>query len=187
MDVMVELHALWSPAAATKICRALAPLRPYWVEDPIRSDAIDALSSLRERCEVPIAVGESCTGRRGFLPLLQRGLIDVATVDVGWTGGLTEATKIASLADLFGVAVAPHDCTGPVALAVGTHLSTSQPNGLIQETVRAFLNTWYGQFAEGFPQVQDGMISPGGGSGHGVRLRPELINRPGTQRRSTPG
>jgi L-alanine-DL-glutamate epimerase-like enolase superfamily enzyme len=186
MDIMIELHSLWAPAAATKICRALAPLAPFWVEDPVRADAIDALGSLRDRCEVPIALGETCAGRRGFLPLLQRGLIDFATLDAGWTGGLAEAVKVSALADLFSVAIAPHDCTGPVALAVATHLSTSQPNGVVQETVRAFVEGWYPALAEGYPRVLDGRIAPTGGSGHGVRLVEGLHERPDTIcRRST--
>ena len=93
--------------------------------------------------DVPIATGETVVGRRGFLPLLQRGAVDVVTADVQWTGGLTEARRIATLADAFGVPVAPHDCTGPVTFAACVHLVVSQRNGLIQETVRAFLRTWY--------------------------------------------
>jgi galactonate dehydratase len=116
MDLMVELHGLWNRPAATRILRALAPYRPAWVEDPLRPDAVDALDRLAADAEVPIATGETCVGRRGFLPLLERGAVGVVTVDVGWTGGLTEARKVATLADAYGVPVAPHDCTGPVAL-----------------------------------------------------------------------
>jgi L-alanine-DL-glutamate epimerase-like enolase superfamily enzyme len=114
--IMVELHGLWNRPAATRILRALAPFRPAWVEDPLRPDAVEALARLAADADVPIATGETCVGRRGFLPLLERGAVDVVTVDVGWTGGLTEARKVATLADAYGVPVAPHDCTGPIAL-----------------------------------------------------------------------
>lgn len=174
MDVMVELHGLWNLRAATKICRALEPLKPFWVEDPLRPDAVDALARLGGEVEVPIATGETCVGRRGFLPLLERGAVDVVTADVQWTGGLTEARKIASLADAFGVPIAPHDCTGPVSFAACVHLVSSQPNGLIQETVRAFLRTWYGELVEGLPEVREGHIAPTREPGHGLRLRADL-------------
>jgi galactonate dehydratase len=185
MDVMVELHGLWNRPCAERICTALAPYRPLWVEDPIRPDAVDALAALRRAVDVPIATGETVTGRRGFLPLLQQGAIDVVTVDIGWTGGITEARKVATLADTFAVPVAPHDCTGPVAFAACCHVVLSQPNGMIQETVRAFLRTWYGDLVEGLPEVADGVVRLGSEPGLGVRLVENLAGRPGVSRRVT--
>jgi galactonate dehydratase len=185
MDLMVELHGLWNRPAASRILQALTPYRPAWVEDPLRPDAVDALDRLAAEVEVPIATGETCVGRRGFLPLLQRGAVGVVTVDVGWTGGLTEARKVATLADAYGVPVAPHDCTGPVALAACVHLVLSQPNGLVQETVRAFLRTWYGDLATGLPAVQDGHVAIPTEPGLGVRLREGLGDHPDVARRVT--
>ena len=121
---------------------------------------------------MPIATGETVVGRRGFMPLLAADAIDVVTVDVQWTGGLTEARKVASLADAYGIPVAPHDCTGPATLAACVHLAMSAPNGLIQETVRAFLRTWYADLVIGFPDIVDGTIAPPTRPGHGVSLRP---------------
>ncbi|NBE93378.1 mandelate racemase/muconate lactonizing enzyme family protein [Nonomuraea sp. KC401] len=185
LELMIELHGLWYPGAAARICRALAPYRPTWVEDPLRADAVAALGGLRREVDIPFAVGETCVGRRGFLPLLQENAVDVVTVDPTWTGGLTEARKVATLADAFGKPVAPHDCTGPVSLAVATHLSCSQPNGLIQETARAFLRTWYPELVAGLPEVAEGRITPSRAPGHGVRLRPELLAAPTTTTRES--
>lgn len=185
MRLMVELHGLWNRPAAARICRALEPYRPFWVEDPIRPDAVDALAALRSETAIPIATGETVTGRRGFLPLLRAGAVDVVTVDVGWTGGLTEARKVAALADTFEVPVAPHDCSGPVAFAACCHLVLSQPNGYVQETVRAFLRTWYAELVEGLPVVADGVVRLSGEPGLGVRLSPDLADRPDVERRVT--
>ncbi|MFI0453946.1 mandelate racemase/muconate lactonizing enzyme family protein [Actinomadura sp. 6N118] len=185
MALMIELHGLWNQPSAVRICRALAPFEPYWVEDPIRADAPAALAALSAETGVPIAAGETVVGRRGFLPLLTAGAVDVATVDVQWTGGLTEARKTASLADAFGIPVAPHDCTGPISFAACVHLVLSQPNGLIQETVRAFLRTWYGRLVTGLPAVTDGTIAAGGEPGLGLELNPDLTGDPATVRRVT--
>jgi galactonate dehydratase len=185
IEVLVELHGLWNRRAANIICDALAPYRPYWVEDPLRADAVDALGQLAASIEVPLAAGETCVGRRGFLPLLRSGAIDVATVDVQWTGGLTEARKVATLADAYGVPVAPHDCTGPVSLAACAHLVLSQPNGLIQETARAFIRTWYEELVTGLPVIRDGTISLSDAPGLGVELRDGLATAAGTTRRVT--
>jgi len=174
MKLMVELHGLWSQRAATTIMEALTPYRPFWVEDPMRSDAVDALQTLAASVDVPIACGETAVGRRGFATLLRTGAIDVATLDPQWTGGLTEARKVASDAGTYGIPIAPHDCTGPASLAACTHLTLASPNGLIQETVRAFLRTWYDGLVEGLPVISNGEITVADTPGHGVRLRPGL-------------
>jgi len=183
MDLMIELHGLWNLKSAEKICRALEPLKPFWVEDPVRPDAVDALVRLKEAVDVPIATGETLVGRRGFLPLLERGAVDVVTADVQWTGGLTEARKIAALADTYGIPVAPHDCTGPVTFAACGHLVMSQPNGLIQETVRAFLRTWYAELVDGLPAISDGHLTLSREPGLGLRLKDGLLERPDVRRR----
>lgn len=185
LDIMLELHGLWLPRGAIRIAEALEPYGLYWIEDPIRPDAMHALQSLKAQTSIPIATGETTVGRRGFLPLLDAGVIDVVTVDIGWTGGITEALRIASLADTFGVSIAPHDCTGPVSLAVATHLICTQTNGLIQESARAFLATWYRDLAEGFPTVVAGELTPSNATGHGVTLAPDVLSRPGITSRVT--
>jgi galactonate dehydratase len=185
MRLMVELHGLWDRRSASLICQELAPYQPFWVEDPLRPDAVAALARLREDTNVPIATGETCVGRRGFGPLLAAQALDIATVDVQWSGGLTEARKVASLADAHAVPVAPHDCTGPVSLAACCHLVMSQPNGLIQETVRAFLRTWYSEVADGLPQVRDGRVTLTDRPGHGVTLTEQVLSGDGAERRTT--
>ena len=182
MDLMIELHGLWNRPAAVQIINALEPYQPFWIEDPIRPDAVDALRHLASDVSVPIATGETSVGRRGALPLLSSGAIDVLTLDLQWTGGLTEAKKVAALADAYGVPIAPHDCTGPATLAACIHLSCSQPNALIQETVRAFLKTWYADLVEGLPEVVDGRISCSVEPGHGVKLQTSVLEDPTTHR-----
>ncbi|MBT8491733.1 MAG: mandelate racemase/muconate lactonizing enzyme family protein [Deltaproteobacteria bacterium] len=177
MDIMIELHGLWNLPAAVKICTALEPYDLTWVEDPIRPDATDALAALRSQTSVPLAVGETLSGRRAYLPLLAAGAIDHAIIDLTWTGGLSEAVKVASLADSFAVAAAPHDCTGPIALTAGVHLSVSQPNIAIQETVRAFYRGWYTAVATGLPEISDGHIYLSERPGLGVELHDDLAHR----------
>jgi L-alanine-DL-glutamate epimerase-like enolase superfamily enzyme len=72
-----------------------------------------------------------------------------------------------------------------VSFAACCHLVLSQPNGLVQETVRAFLRTWYGKLVEGLPAVTDGTMSLTDAPGHGVRLREELLSGPHVERTMT--
>ncbi|UNB54455.1 mandelate racemase/muconate lactonizing enzyme family protein [Mycolicibacterium sp. YH-1] len=181
IDIMLELHGLWRRPAVTRILKEVAEFKPFWIEDPLRPDAIDALVRLRDSTDIPIAIGETSVGRRGFLPLLSSGVADYATVDIQWTGGIGEARRVAALADTFAVPLAPHDCTGPVSLAASAHLAMSEPNGFIQEVSRAYLRTWYPELVTGLPKVSNGILHAPVGPGHGVSLRDD-IDRVGVER-----
>jgi len=96
---------------------------------------------------------------------------------------VTEAKAIAAIAEAAELPVAPHDCTGPVVWAASTHVSLHAPNALIQECVRAFFSGWYTELAEGLPIYEADTVRPADGPGHGVRLKPELWDRPDAHRR----
>jgi L-alanine-DL-glutamate epimerase-like enolase superfamily enzyme len=177
MDIMVELHGLWDVASARRILLALREIGPRWVEDPTDMDDADGVARLARDTLVPIAGGETLAGTNGFHRLLERRAFDVAIFDTSWCGGLSETLKIAALAEAHGVAIAPHDCTGPVGLAVGTHLSVALPHAVVQETVRAFYHGWYADLVDCLPPLIDGRIAPPPGAGHGLALRPEAIDR----------
>ena len=95
-------------------------------------------------------------------------------LDLSWCGGLSEARKIASMAEAWHLPIAPHDCTGPVVLCASTHLSLNAPNALVQESVRAFYRTWYRDLVTALPEVKGGMITVPPGAGLGMELHPDL-------------
>ena len=99
-------------------------------------------------------------------------------LDISWCGGLSEAKKIATMAEAYHLPVAPHDCTGPVVLTASTHLSVNLPNALIQETVRAYYTGWYKELVTELPEVSEGHVSPPGDPGLGTELLPGLRERP---------
>ena len=101
----------------------------------------------------------------------------IVMLDLSWCGGLSEAKKIATMAEAYHLPVAPHDCTGPVVLAASTHLSCNAPNALIQESVRAFYTGWYKELVTALPEVKDGMIAPPPGPGLGLDLLPDITRR----------
>jgi L-alanine-DL-glutamate epimerase-like enolase superfamily enzyme len=104
-------------------------------------------------------------------------------LDLSWCGGISEARKIAAMAEAWHLPVAPHDCTGPVVLTASTHLSLNAPNALVQESVRAFYNTWYPDVVTAVPRVSGGMISVPEGAGLGIELHPDLDRRFKTTRK----
>ena len=186
MALYVELHSLWQPKGAERLLTALQPYRVAWAEDPLRPDHYLALGILRETCGVPIAAGENVgAGYNAYKPLLDARAIDVAIIDIGWSGGITQAMKTAALAEQYSVPVAPHDCTGPVGLAVASHFVTTVPNGFVQEVARAFYHGWYPEVSTGFPVITDGYIRPADTPGHGVSLPDSLLSSSTVARRLT--
>jgi L-alanine-DL-glutamate epimerase-like enolase superfamily enzyme len=185
MDIMAELHSLWTPPAAERVLRALEPFEPFWVEDPIKMINADLLARLRARTDVPICASETLAGRRAFREFLEADAVDVVMLDLSWCGGIGEAKKIATLAEAWGRPVAPHDCTGPVVLTASVHLSLNCPNTLIQETVRAFTTGWYREVMTELPEMRDGFVYPMTGPGLGTRLQPERLAAADCERRVT--
>ena len=178
IDIHVELHSLWTLPAAIKIAKAIEPFLPYWFEDPIRPSNLDALLQFRQSTPVWTTASELLSTRWAFRELFEKRAVSVAMLDIGWCGGLSEAKKIATMAESYELPIAPHDCTGPVVLAAGVHLSAASPNTLVQEVVRAFYHGWYQELAIDLPPLQGGYIRPLDKPGLGVRLRPGLADRP---------
>lgn len=174
MDIMVEFHSLWQLLPAIRIARALSPYGTYWHEDPIRMDSLGDLKRYAEASPAPVCASETLGSRAAFRDLLETGAAGIVMLDVAWCGGLSEARKIAAMAEAWHLSVAPHDCTGPVVLTASTHLSLNAPNALIQESVRAFYRGWYRDVVTALPPVTRGQITVPEGPGLGLALLPDL-------------
>ena len=185
MDVMAELHSLWNRPQAVRIARALEPFDPLWVEDPVFMDHLASLGEVARATKAPIAVGETRGSKADFRTLLELDALSVIIADVTWCGGLTEARKIAVMADAWHVPVAFHDCTGPVALTASTHLALHTRNCFIQEMVRAFYYGWYGELVTELPPVDSGRIRAPRGPGLGLALDPHILKREDARIRRT--
>ena len=170
ISLMLELHALWSPKAAKKIFEATKDLNLTWIEDPIYPDLLDDYAILRGNGYAPIAHGETVSSMTRVNSLLKNDYIDVLTLDLGWCGGFTAGIKFSEAAKKYGKSIAPHDCSGPLGLIAGTHLSTAYENALVQETSRASLRTWYPMIATTLPTISNGKIALGEGFGLGTDL-----------------
>ena len=177
MEIMVEFHSMWQLLPAIEIARALAPYQPFWLEDPIKMDSLGSLRRYAEAAPAPICASETLSTRWGFRDLLETGAAGVVMLDLSWCGGLSEAKKIATMAEAWHLPIAPHDCTGPVVLAASTHLALNAPNALIQESVRAYYRTWYRDLVTAVPPVTDGFITVPEGPGLGLDLAPDLTDR----------
>lgn len=178
MEIAVELHSRWNLQSAIRIAEALEEIRPMWYEDPIRMDNADALAEFAGRTRVPTTASETLTSRYAFRELLEKKAVGIVMLDPGWVGGISEARKIAALAEAYHRPVAPHDCTGPVVYTVGTHFCLATPNAMIQEGVRAYYYGWYRDVLTELPHVERGYVAAPAGPGLGTRLLPDFTTRP---------
>jgi galactonate dehydratase len=185
MDIMVEFHSMWKLLPAMQIARALAPYGTFWHEDPIRMDSLSLLKRYAEASTAPICASETLGELGAFRDLLETGVAGIVMLDIAWVGGLTEARKIAAMAEAWQLPVAPHDCTGPVVLTASTHMSLAAPNALVQESVRAYYRTWYRDLVTALPEVRDGTITVPPGPGLGLELNPDLDRAFTTHRQIT--
>lgn len=177
MEIMVELHSLWNLPMAKDIAKALEPFSPRWYEDPIRMNSPQALAEFARSTSVWTCASETLGSRFAYKDYMDRDATSVVMVDLCWTGGLTEGRKIAAMADTYHRPFAPHDCIGPVGFVAAIHMSFSQPNTLIQESVRAFYRGWYRELVTEVPRIEGGHVYPMEGPGLGTELVPGFFER----------
>jgi galactonate dehydratase len=175
IELMVELHALWDLASARRIARAVEPLDPLWIEDPLRMDDIASLGILARETRIPILACETLAPASSFLPLIASGHAGIVSCDPGWCGGVSQARAIADMAAAAQLPFCVHDCTGPIGYIAGTHLSIAAPSAMLQETVRAYLRGWYAETVTALPPIRDGRLAPLDGPGLGAELSPAFL------------
>lgn len=129
-DLAVDFHGRVSVANAARLLPLLEPYHLLFAEEPVLPEHLSQLRTLAG--STPLAAGERLYDRAAFLPVLQDGL-SVAQPDISHAGGISETRRIAALAEIFGVPMAPHCPLGPIALAACLQLDFATPNFLIQE------------------------------------------------------
>jgi galactonate dehydratase len=177
MEIMVELHGLWTLPPALRIAEALKPYDVAWLEEPIRFNELDALADLARHTSIPIAASERLATRQIFKQVIERRAASIIMIDLAWCGGLSEARKIANLAEASELPVTLHDCTGPIVFAASVALSATLPNVNWQEAVRAYYSGWYREVAGPLPRIENGRVWPLDGPGLGLKLKPDVLVR----------
>jgi len=136
-DIMLDLHARTTPAAAIQFGRRMADYNIYWYEEPCWPEHVDALAEVSRALPFPIATGERLVGRWEFRELLEKRAVAIIQPDVSHCGGISEARRIAAMAETYSISVACHNPQGPVSTAASIQVGFATPNYLIQEVVRA--------------------------------------------------
>ncbi len=129
-EILIDAHGHYNVPSAIRLGNTLYERsRIGWFEEPVPPESYDALRTVREHTSCRIAVGERLRTRWDFLPVLEGRLADYVMPDTVWTGGISEAKRIAQLAEVFNVPVSPHVVPmGPLELLAAAHVVSSIPN-----------------------------------------------------------
>lgn len=133
MDAGMDFHGRVHKPMAKQLAAALEPHRPLFIEEPLLSEHIGGIKLISQQTSSPIALGERLHSRWDFRPFLEAGCVDILQPDVSHCGGISELKRIASMAESYDVALAPHCPLGPIALAACVQVDATCANFSIQE------------------------------------------------------
>lgn len=169
VDIMLDLHARTTPAAAIQFGRMLMDYHLYWYEEPCWTEHVDALVEVARALPFPIATGERLVTRWEFRELLEKRACSVIQPDVCHCGGISEARRIAALAETYMISVACHNPAGPVSTVASAHLGFATPNYLVQEMVRKDV-PWRNDIVIDPLLIENGTCTPPGKPGLGIEV-----------------
>jgi galactonate dehydratase len=171
VDIMVDLNFNYKTEGFLKVARAMEPYDLFWVEIDTRDP--DGLRYIRDGMTIPVASGELLFGRREYRPFFERRSMDSVLIDVPWNG-ILESVKIAWIADMYEMNVAPHNFYSPLATAMSAHFSAAIPNLRIMEIDLDFV-PWYYDLVTVPPAIENGYLQLPTGPGWGTEVNEEAV------------
>lgn len=178
VDISIDCHGRLSPANAARLAETLADLDILFLEEPIPPENVEALAWVAQRSPIPIAAGERIATIYGARELLEKQAIAIFQPDIVNCGGLSQAKKMAALAEAHYIPIAPHNPNGPVATITGVHLAASIPNFLMLESVGSPADrTVFAELTDPPPLIENGMLALPAGPGLGIELKKEAFLR----------
>jgi L-alanine-DL-glutamate epimerase-like enolase superfamily enzyme len=185
IEILLEFHSNWNLTSAIRIAKALEPYRPMWLEDMLLPGNFHQYRQLAEAISLPLTIGERMGGRMAFQQLLEARAAKYIMFDVCWCGGLSEARKIASMAETYQLPVAPHTAGGPLLFYASTHLTTALPNVWIQESCQRFYESDWPKMLVDPLAPREGAITAPELPGFGMQIKPEVWDHPKAVKRVT--
>ncbi len=178
IDIMVDCHARPSPRMGVLFAKALEPYRLYWFEEPCWPESVDGLAEVQRAVSTPIATGERLVSQHAFRELLEKRACSVIQPDITHVGGLSEARRVAAMAEAYRVAMAPHNPQGPVSTAASLEFGLATPSYIICETVTEDV-PWRGDVvSEGFTVEPEGrLVRPGNRPGLGIEINEAEVKK----------
>lgn len=184
IDLAIDMHGRYDVHSAVRVAKAMEEFNLLWLEEPVPPENIDALREVKLSSGTPICVGENLYLRWGFRELLEKQAADIIMPDIPKCGGLSECRKIANMAELYYVPLAPHNVCGPLGTIASCHTCASIPNFLVIEWHWKDRPYWDDLLITDEPVIKDGYIELSDRPGLGYELNEDAAKqylRPGTE------
>jgi galactonate dehydratase len=174
VELMIDCHSFFDVALAERVARRLEPQNLAWYEEPVPPQRIEETREIRRRIRQPMAGGEILYGVAGFAPLSRDRSVNVIMPDVKHCGGLLELTRIAAVAEIDGVTVAPHNPSGPVATAASIQVCAVLKNFRLLE-FQWGETAWRHDIVSPPEKFENGSIGVPQRSGFGIELNEAVV------------
>ena len=173
VELMTDCHSFFDVPLAQSVARRLEPFNLAWYEEPVAPEQIEETLEIRNSIRQPMAAGELLFGTKGFAPLCERQAVNVIMPDVKHCGGLLEMTRISSLARAHGIAVAPHNPSGPVSTAANVQIGAGISNFRLLELQWGEV-AWRSELIVPPERFERGSIQVPSRPGFGIQLNEKL-------------
>ena len=175
VEVAVDMHGRYDVPSAIKFARAVEPYGLLWLEEPVPPENLDALAEVRRSTSAPICAGENIYTRFDFKALFDKGAADYVMPDVAKCGGLAEAKRIANMAELGYIPLAPHNVSSPIGTLAAAHVCAAVSNFAVLEWHAIDMPHWadFVRYSGG-EVINDGHIQLTESSGLGLELNEEV-------------
>ncbi len=177
VELILEAHGLFTPAMAIRVANEVQPYHPFWLEEPIPPEDIQAMAHVRQQAPIPIASGERLYSKYEYANLIEQRAVDILQPDVQHAGGILELLHIAAMGETHYMSIAPHNSSSPVGTAASLHIDACMPNFTIQELPLGDV-PWRAEIVEpDIEQVREGYFSLPTQPGLGVRLNEAVAKK----------
>ncbi len=170
-DLLFGTHGQFNTGGAIRLGQALEPYSPLWYEEPTPPDMVEDMARVARSVRIPVATGERLTTKTEFGAILRAGAAEILQPALGRAGGIWEMKKVAAMAEVFNVQIAPHLYAGPVEWVANIHFAASIPNILMAETIET---PFHNALIKGSLKVEAGYITPPTAPGLGIDVDEDL-------------
>jgi len=177
IDILVEMHRRLAPMHAIKIADQIEEYQPFWYEEPVLAENIDALSNAKKSINIPVVTGEELYTKFEFREVFEKQAADIINPDICNVGGILELKEIAAMAEPYFIGVSPHNYNSTtVGLAATVQLCGAIPNFIITEYFTN-LEDFGNKIAKNPLKVENGYINLPNAPGLGIELNESILDK----------
>jgi len=172
-DFAIDLHWHYDTRDAIELAKALEPVKPMWIEDPVPPENPETMAYVRRESPVPVCTGENLYGFAGFEKLIELQGCDGVHIDIPKSGGLMEAKRISDFAASYAIWTAAHNPASPVGTIASAHAASSMRNFRIHELAK-WIDWWPDLVIHEGPIWEGGYLTIQDKPGYGIEINPDV-------------